>query len=652
MRASLPRLALVYLASALLAPVVFLVTGWLWWTAHNAALVVVLTLILLFPILRALLVLSVGRARLLGSFKVFGLFLGSRGRRWITRALLLAAILAGFGPPLVQQPGSGVAAGRNALASGEWEARAAHVNPFLMTVLLGLVGLGGAALAGVLLHGRVRLRRRAWGNARFERIDREFGRRRDAICALLVRRRENRAAQRRLVRSWTPASTQLAFLTWDQLSRHLLVVGASGAGKTTGFFNHLMLSASVPWVYQDQKAELPLRESFPARPVWGLDTRGRRTRSAVWNPLDEIRGPEDVDVLAALLFPDRPGDQNLWVVRGARRIFGSLLKLERHDSLQSLAWSLENQPADALAGRLRAGSAATLADPRTRGHYLSELLEVLGPWTSSRVARVTQGRSTVSLEAFTTGGGYVLGNEAEQELRGPVTAFWGLLFHRLRNRPAGAAPLVLLLDEFGDAGRIPHMAQALALYRAKNVSLVAGIQSYALMESVYGREWKAVRDGFATTLVLTANLDPGLAGRLSRELGRFTRGRLAGNLTAHLSAQGPSLGPSVGFGQEIGVDLVSRDEWGRWSAARACLVRAARPTWWVPCPIEIGAGPPSAPEEVPEADWRAVEAQRLAALRPSPSPSTRTPPGVHQGGRGEEGPSPDHESPGEPWSVF
>ena len=125
---------------------------------------------------------------------------------------------------------------------------------------------------------------------------------------------------------------------------------------------------------------------------------------------------------------------------------------------------------------------------------------------------------------------------------------------------------------------------------------------------------------------------------------------MAGNLTAHRGAQGPSLGPSLGFGQEIGVDLVSRDEWGLWSDARACLVRAARPTWWVPCPIEIGASPLGAPEEVREADWRAVDARRLEALRPKTPPAARTP-GV-QGGSVGEGPSPDGESSLEPWSVF
>jgi hypothetical protein len=367
-RASLPGLLIVSLAAVLLAPIVFLAIGLLWWIAHHGPPLVVLILVLLLPMLRGLVVLVVGRTRLLGSFKVFGLFLGGRESRWTRRALLLAAILAAFGPPLVRRELPDQATDRSTLAPGEWEARAAHSSPFLIVVLLSLAGLGGAALAGVLLHCLGRRGQRSYGDAHYERIDREFGDRRHAVGALLVRRRENRAARRRLVPSLTPASTRLAFLTWDQLSRHLLVVGASGAGKTTGFFNHLMVSAAVPWIYQDQKAELPLRERFPERPVWGLDTRGGRTRSAVWNPLDEIRSPEEVEVLAALLFPDRPGDQNLWVVRGARRIFGSLLKLERHESLQSLAWSLENEPADALMGRLRAWSAATLADPRTRGH--------------------------------------------------------------------------------------------------------------------------------------------------------------------------------------------------------------------------------------------------------------------------------------------
>jgi hypothetical protein len=634
---------MLFLPFLFLAPLLFLIPLLLSWIAGNRPLLVVIGLAGLLPGLSALLVSMAGPARLLVGFKAFGLLLGGRARRRIRHALLFALVAAALpaggtheGPPLPGGPGQPAREGR--------EARADSAGYLLVADLL-LLGTAGIVLAGLLGLGFAR-RRQTYGNARFLPIDQEFGDRRRAAAALLVRRRETRRARRQFVRSPRRSSTRFVFLTWDQLSRHLMVVGASGSGKTTGFFNHLMLSARIPWIYQDQKAELPLRGRFPDRPVWGLDTRGHETRSAVWNPLDEIRGPEDVEVLAALLFPDRPGDQNLWVVQGARRIFGSLLKRERHSSLQSLAWSLENEPADALTTRLRAGSAATLADPRTRGHYLSELLEVLSPWTSSRIARITQAPSTVSLGNFMDRGGYVLCNEAEHELRGPVTAFWGLLFHRLRNRPAGASRLMLLLDEFGDAGRIPHMAQALALYRAKNVALVAGIQSYALMESVYRREWKAVRDGFGTVFVLTANLEHGLAERLSRELGQFTRRAASWSLSAHLSAQGPTVGPSLGPGPEAGVRLVSPDEWGEWKHARACLARAAWPTWWVPCPLEIEPTPPGAMEAMPTTDWRVTDAMRLASLKAGPSPPVAG--NVSGGVAVGEGTGPTRE----PWRVF
>jgi hypothetical protein len=635
---------LVFLSFALFWPVALFLPALLV-SVFAKGLLLLLGLGLLLPLLGALPSVLWGPARLLENFRAFGLLLGSRERRRIARALLLAGVLLGVGPSSLR-PGMDVPrAGKSAPPQEE-----ASSLPALR--LAAALLWGGAFL--LLWHGKRGLGGKSYGDARFERIGREFGDRRRAVGALLVRRRETRLARRQFVRPLTPASTKLVFLTWDQLSRHLLVVGASGAGKTSGFFNHLMLSARVPWIYQDQKAELPLKERFSDRPLWGLDSRGHETRSAVWNPLDEVRGPGDVDVLAALLFPDRPGDQNLWVVRGARRIFGALLKLERHPSLQSLAWSLENESPEDLTRRLRSGSAATLADPRTRGHYLSELLEVLGPWTSSRIARITQGPSTVTLEAFMRGGGYVLGNEAELELRGPLTAFWGLLLHRLRNRPSGAPRLLLLLDEFGDAGRIPHMAQALALYRAKQVALVAGIQSYALLESVYRGEWKAVRDGFGTVFVLTANLDRGLAERLGRELGQFTRRRASWSIAAQLGASGTTLGPSFGSGPEIGVRLVSRDGWGAWSDARACLARAAWPTFWVPCPVEIEPTPLGAKEEVPSEDWRALDAKRLAALTKGARPGDARPP-APEGGVGvpsEEAPSPGRESSPEPWRVF
>jgi type IV secretory pathway TraG/TraD family ATPase VirD4 len=143
--------------------------------------------------------------------------------------------------------------------------------------------------------------------------------------------------------------------------------------------------------------------------------------------------------------------------------------------------------------------------------------------------------------------------------------------------------LILLFDEFGDAGRVPNMAAALALYRSKNVAIVAGIQTYSLMEAVYREDWKAVRDGFGTLIVMTANLPDEMQGQLTRQLGQ--RSEVHSGLAVQLNSGGPSL--TVSAGSDQARDLVPLDQWGAWSEGHACLVRGRRPTWWVPRAIPL-----------------------------------------------------------------
>jgi hypothetical protein len=398
-------------------------------------------------------------------------------------------------------------------------------------------------------------------------------------------------------------SERFAYLSWDLLSRHVLVVGNTGSGKTTGVFNHLMLSSDAPWIYQDQKAELPLRSLFPERPVWGLDTRGYATRSGVWNPLEEIKTEEDLEVLSALLIPDR-GDEYDWVIRSARFLFEALLRVERFDSLQAVGRCLEIEGPEALSRRLPRGVRSVLDNPRQRGYFLEALREVLHPFMSARVSRVTEGRSSLSLDQFIERGGYVLANE-DRNLRASVTLFWGLLLNRLRNRPGGAGRLLLLLDEFGDAGRVPNMASALALYRSKNVAIAAGVQTYSLLKTVYRGEWEAVRDGFGTVLIMTANLPKNMYEPLSRELGRFTARPFA--------LQWGASGPSVSLGSPLGADLVSPDRWGAWGEARACLARAQHPTWWIPSSVPLEASPLGPEESAPRPQFLSAPPRLRAA---------------------------------------
>ncbi len=549
--------------------------------------------------------------------------------RWAPRRLtwparrILTIVLRVLGPGLLLMTAATVVSGVNPfLMAGADLQRFMKANLLWLSFLFAcsFVALVWAAPALVVIAlGRVLRRKRGrrgdrtYGTARWYPLRREWWNPREAVAAALVLRPAGPAAQDGLV-PWTMKDATFVHFTWGQLSRHMLVVGTTGSGKTTSLYHHLMLSSRVPWVYQDQKAELPLFDRFPDRPVWGLDTRGYETRSGVWNPMEEVQGPEDIEVMSALLFPDR-GNMNDWIVRGARMLFEAMCKRWRFESLQQYVYLIEHQSMDSIVSHLPAGYATALADQRARAYYVSEILDVLRPWiNTARIAQVTYGASTVTLNDFMERGGYVLCNE-DKHLRQPVTLFWGMLLHRLRNRPSGdASPLLLLLDEFGDAGRIPNMAQALAMYRSKGVAIVAGVQSFALMESVYGEtEWRAVRDGFGTYIVLTANITPQLQMELTDQLGSFTMQHTQGS--AGVTGPSPSVHVGVSAPSRVASPLVPIDQWALWSAARAAIVRGATgPTWWIPWPVDIVPSMAGERLVIDGGDWRLREGKRVGAL--------------------------------------
>jgi len=190
--------------------------------------------------------------------------------------------------------------------------------------------------------------------------------------------------------------------------------------------------------------------------------------------------------------------------------------------------------------------------------------------------------------------------EDSDALKGPVHVFWAMLLGRLRNRPEGASKILLLLDEFGDCGRINNIQRALVLLRSKGVSITAGIQNLGLLQDVYPQDWKAVMEGFGTRIWLARNLEDELRERLSKALGRFTRLVPPANKNAKET--------------EKEADLMPLDAWGRWSELRVALGRLHGFTYWFPVPIEIPHTPLG--EVLPGGDpWADSEAEAKAAAQ-------------------------------------
>lgn len=385
----------------------------------------------------------------------------------------------------------------------------------------------------------------------------------------------------------------LLSLRWDILSQHMFVVGPQGSGKTASFFAPIMYSSLVPWIYQDSKAELPFRESFKDRPVFGLDVRGYATRSLVWNPLEEIRSSEDFDLLVDYLFPKNPNDPNAWVRDMSRTIFGAVLRSKRWDSIQEISRTLRKSRLEPFLARLEPIHLDTMKEPKSQVPVLQDLVVTLSRWETERVRSITEGRSTVTLDDFIAKGGYVMNCEDSDALRVPVHVFWAMLLGRLRNRPQGSSKVLLLLDEFGDCGRIPGIERSLALLRTMGVAILAAIQNLGLLQNVYPHEWKAVMKGFGTRVWLARNLEDELRLQLSRDIGKYTR----------------RIPPANKHAKETDkeADLMPLDAWARWSELRVALGRLHGFTYWFPVPIQIPDTPLGKPMVAVD-PWEEAEA--------------------------------------------
>lgn len=392
----------------------------------------------------------------------------------------------------------------------------------------------------------------------------------------------------------------LVSLTWETLSRHILVFGAQGSGKTTTVFGHIQHSAQCPWIYQDSKAELPFRDYFSDTCLWGLDVRGHETRSGVWNPMEEIRSKEDQELLVDYLFPENPNDAHPWVRQTARAVFAAVISSQRWASVQEVSRTIRGSRLDRFLERLDPIFRDLMSEDRSRVPVLQDLVVSLSRWETERISAITEGPSTVTIDDFIRRGGYVMNCEMSDALRVPVHCFWGMIFGRLRNRAEGASPIILLLDEFGDCGRLPNIERALVLLRSKGVSIVAGIQNMGLLQDVYPRNWQAVLQGFGTKIWLARNMEDDLREKLSRVLGKWTRRIPPANKNAQPT--------------EKEADLMPVDAWGRWSEERAALARSHGFTYWLPLSLSVTRPPLGAPVVAVD-PWEEAEALAKAAVQ-------------------------------------
>ncbi|CAN5585188.1 hypothetical protein BH10ACI1_BH10ACI1_05020 [soil metagenome] len=324
--------------------------------------------------------------------------------------------------------------------------------------------------------------------------------------------------------------------------RHILILGATGTGKSRGFYLpnlELLASTGASVFVNDTKSELwntasgywkrafrfaPLDQGSSSPLNWiPLCTDENQTltlklaRTIVTNGGDsknkEAFWDKAETALLAALFAhvattDTPTPAFVYDILHERDmngvaeiLFDSKSRLARQQA--RVFWDA----GDKLRGSVFTGARVSLT-------WLGD--EKVRRFTSSTLKPI----NFAEMRAGKTGVFWCLPVKAIATLR-PLTALVLTLTMEQLKETKGS-PVYMMLDEFANIGAIPDFSTEITLLRSERVPVIAGIQSFAQLAERYGHDAaRTIAENFQTKLVL-AGLDFDSAERISKHLGELT----------------------------------------------------------------------------------------------------------------------------------
>lgn len=366
---------------------------------------------------------------------------------------------------------------------------------------------------------------------------------------------------------WGESRTPL-YLSEEQLSGHVLVVGPSRTGKTAGAIAPNLLlrdPAGESVVVLDVKSGprslwnvtaarygarahlfCPYFEgSVGYNPLACVDSIGSAQRKAA--VLVQNTTPRDLSGdarvyaaatadLAALLFlhvqQDRPhGGHTVGAVYRLAMLGPALIR----ESLRSSRVAEVRERHGIFSARER----------RVQEAAVTGLLERLAPWAEPLVVEATSHHFDLSALGRAPMALYILMPETDAPQLQPLIAWLvaDLLDELvvLAEREGLRAPVRLYLDEFRQFGYLPGLSESLPTLRERGISVLLGVQVLSQIEEVYGRAEARTLVGNTETKLLFRAGDLETARMISAWLGRTTvpavsvtsRGRHDRSTTVH-----------------------------------------------------------------------------------------------------------------------
>lgn len=314
-------------------------------------------------------------------------------------------------------------------------------------------------------------------------------------------------------------------LAREQEPLHLLLVGSTGTGKTTAVAGLLdgITARGDRAVIVDPNGGYLSRFYTAGDVVLNVFDR----RGVGWSPFNEIRKPYDLDKVARSIVPDGHGPDAAWHFYAQVLIAEVMRSLMRdgQGTTAALLEALTVWPAERLhtlvAGSATAGlfdKDASRALASTRFVLASHLkpYDALSPGAFS-VRDWVESDETSSRHLFITW------REDMTASLAPLIAAWTDIActATLSRAPDPERRLWLLLDELPSIGKVGMLEAALTKGRKHGLCCVAGVQSTAQIERIYGRESAvALRSCFRNLAVFgLAKADPETAETFSQALG-------------------------------------------------------------------------------------------------------------------------------------
>ncbi|HEU5383605.1 MAG TPA: type IV secretory system conjugative DNA transfer family protein [Ktedonobacteraceae bacterium] len=316
-----------------------------------------------------------------------------------------------------------------------------------------------------------------------------------------------------------------------QLEEHVFIVGPSGKGKTAGVIVPGILSerGRRSLVIIDPKQEIVrLTAGAVARHMQiQLFAPTQPERSQRYNPLAFIKTMEDAEDFAACWVSNTGRSSDPFWDRNTELLITAAvlhLRSERPDApfsaLADLLSGTSFDDMDALLASSPSPEARRIAGTFMKDLKLNEktaggvLTDVAGRFfrVHNPKVRTVTAINELDFSAMIdepTALYLSIPSSAAERLQ-PLTAcllmqMFATFIERAENAPGGRLPrgVTCYLDEFANAGRIPHMSQRITMLRSSRVALVLAVQNYAQLDALYGEEQKkTILSNASTHLVL------------------------------------------------------------------------------------------------------------------------------------------------------